>query len=66
MTQKYLTRIYTDPGHPASFSGPAKLKRVVNREGKIKVSRKDIDSFLEKQARIMLTDLLTPLFAADI
>ena len=48
-TEKYLTRIYTDPGHPASFSGPAKLKRVVDREGKVKVSRKDIDSFLEKQ-----------------
>ena len=62
MTQKYLTRIYTDLGHPASFSGPAKLKRVVHRVGKIKVSRKDIDSFLEKQDSYNVNRPVRPTF----
>ena len=47
--EKYLTRIYTDPSHPASFSGPSKLKQVVDREGKFKISKGDIKAFLEKQ-----------------
>ncbi|MCG7874885.1 MAG: DDE-type integrase/transposase/recombinase [Candidatus Thiodiazotropha endolucinida] len=47
--EQYLQKVYTDPGHPASFSGPAKLKQVLDREGRIKVSKKDISSFLEKQ-----------------
>lgn len=47
--EKYLSKIYIDPSHPASFSGPTKLKEVVDREGKSKISKKDIVSFLEKQ-----------------
>ena len=47
--EKYLSKIYIDPSHPASFSGPTKLKEVVDREGKFKISKKDIVSFLEKQ-----------------
>ncbi|MEW8544139.1 MAG: integrase core domain-containing protein [Candidatus Thiodiazotropha sp.] len=47
--EKYLDHIYTDPSHPASFSGPAKIKQIVDREGKFKISKKDILSFLEKQ-----------------
>ncbi|MEW8544955.1 MAG: DDE-type integrase/transposase/recombinase [Candidatus Thiodiazotropha sp.] len=47
--EKYLAKIYTDPSHPASFSGPAKLKQIVDREGKYKISQKDISSFLQKQ-----------------
>ena len=47
--EKYLAEIYTDPSHPASFSGPAKLKQIIDREGKYKISRKDIRLFLEKQ-----------------
>ena len=48
-TEKYLAKIYTDPSHPASFSGSSKLKQVADRQGKYKVSRKDINSFLETQ-----------------
>lgn len=47
--EKYLAKIYSDPSHPASFSGPAKLKQVVDREGKYNISWKDITSFLETQ-----------------
>lgn len=47
--EKYLKKIYTDPSHPGSFSGPAKLKQVVDREGKHKISAKEISAFLEKQ-----------------
>lgn len=46
---EYLERIYTDPSHPASFSGPRRLKREVDREGRFKISRKEIVSFLESQ-----------------
>ena len=47
--ENYLAKIYTDPSHPACFSGPAKLKQIVDQEGKFKISRKEIISFLEKQ-----------------
>lgn len=47
--EKYLEKIYTDPSHTGSFSGPAKLKQVIDREGKYKITNKDIISFLEKQ-----------------
>ena len=47
--EQYLTKIYTDPSHPASFSGPSKLKQVVDREGEYKIGRRDIKAFLEKQ-----------------
>ncbi|MEW8548258.1 MAG: DDE-type integrase/transposase/recombinase [Candidatus Thiodiazotropha sp.] len=47
--ENYLAKIYTDPSHPASFSGPAKLKQIVDREGKYNISRKNISTFLEKQ-----------------
>ena len=47
--ENYLATIYTDPSHPACFSGPAKLKQIVDQEGKFKISRKEIISFLEKQ-----------------
>ena len=47
--EKYLLKIYTDPKHPASFSGPSKLKQIVDREGKYNISRKDINAFLESQ-----------------
>jgi transposase InsO family protein len=47
--QDYLKRIYTDPSHPASFSGPARLKREVDREGKYDISTREIKTFLESQ-----------------
>ena len=47
--KEYLAHIYIDPSHPASFSGPAKLEQIVDREGKFKISKKDILLYLEKQ-----------------
>jgi transposase InsO family protein len=46
---QYLRNIYTNPSHPASFTGPEKLKQVVDREGIRDISRKKIRSFLLKQ-----------------
>jgi transposase InsO family protein len=47
--REYLNRIYTDPSHAASYSGPQRLKREIDREGKFKVDRKEILSFLESK-----------------
>lgn len=46
---EYLKRIYTDPKHPGSFSGPDKLLKVTRNDGLFKVTRKDIRKFLESQ-----------------
>ena len=47
--EEYLTKIYTDPSKPGSFSGPEKLLEVVKKEGLHKISRDEIKTFLEKQ-----------------
>ncbi|XP_053372970.1 uncharacterized protein LOC128546459 [Mercenaria mercenaria] len=46
---EYLHRIYTDPSHPASFSGPDRLKREADREGKFEFSKREVKTFLESQ-----------------
>ncbi|XP_060555221.1 uncharacterized protein LOC132716081 [Ruditapes philippinarum] len=46
---EYLKRIYTDPSHPASFGGKQRLKRETDREGKFKLTNKEIADFLESQ-----------------
>ena len=46
---EYLTSIYTTTGHPASFSGPKKLRFIANKEGKFHFSEKEIQNFLETQ-----------------
>jgi hypothetical protein len=33
----YLKKIYLDPKHPASFSGPQKLYNVIKHEGKYNI-----------------------------
>lgn len=47
--EEYLKRIYTTPQHPASFSGPEKLRQVTQKEGLFNISRSDIRKFLETQ-----------------
>ena len=47
--EKYLNKIYYDPAHPASFAGPQKLQKVVQREGKYKIGLHNIRKFLHKQ-----------------
>ncbi|XP_053374868.1 uncharacterized protein LOC128547146 [Mercenaria mercenaria] len=51
MTQweNYLKRIYFDPSHPASFSGPQKLYKVVKEEGKFNIGMHRIRKFLHDQ-----------------
>ena len=46
---EYLKRIYTDPFNTAAFTGPDKLKRGIDREGKRKISKREILAFLQKQ-----------------
>ena len=40
--EKYLRDIYLDPSHPASFSNPHTLYKVVKKEGKHKISHSQI------------------------
>lgn len=47
--EEYLKRIYTTPGHPASFCGPEKLRQITKKEGLFRISRDDIRKFLETQ-----------------
>ena len=44
--KQYLTDIWTNPKHPASFSGPGKLYDYVKKEGKFKNSLRSINQFL--------------------
>ncbi|XP_053395619.1 uncharacterized protein LOC128555806 [Mercenaria mercenaria] len=46
---QYLKRIYSDPNHPGSFSGPGKLKQVIDHEGKRDISLGKIKHFLQGQ-----------------
>ena len=52
MTQKqkqdYVTKIWTNPEHPAAFSGPDKLYRVIRNEGKFNIGRGTVKKILGK------------------
>ena len=43
---KYLTDIYTTPGHPGAFAGPEKLYEIVKQEGRYKIGKTKIRKFL--------------------
>ena len=45
--EKYLEQIYFDPKHPGSFQGVKTLYDVVKKEGKYKISHKQIKNWLE-------------------
>lgn len=47
--EDYLKTIYYDPAHPASFAGPQKLYKVVQREGQYKIGMHKIRRFLHNQ-----------------
>ena len=47
--EDYLASIYYDPRHPASFAGPKKLHRVVQKEGKHNISLYKIKKWLQSQ-----------------
>ena len=46
---KYMTDIWTDPQHPAAFTGLEKLYQIIRKEGRFKIGRGTIKKFLEKQ-----------------
>ena len=46
---QYLSSIYYDPSHPASYSGLDKLYRVVKKEGKFPITRKALREWLKSQ-----------------
>ena len=54
--EEYLNKIYYDPAHPASFAGPQKLQKVVQREDKYKIGLHNIRKFLLKQDAYPLED----------
>ena len=45
----YLSAIYYDPEHPASFSGEDKLYRAVKEEGRYRISHKKLKKWLGSQ-----------------
>ena len=47
--EKYLRDIYLDPSHPAGFSNPRTLYKVVKKEGKHKISHSQIKKWIQKQ-----------------
>ena len=47
--EDYLQKIYYDPSHPASYEGLNNLYNEVKKEGKFKISHKQIKEWLEKQ-----------------
>ena len=47
--QHYLESLWTDPKHPASYTGPFKLYQFVKKEGKFKIGLRRIKQFLSNQ-----------------
>mgnify|MGYP001305146195 CR=1 FL=1 len=47
--ETYLSKIYHNPKHPASYSGVAKLYGFIKKDGKYKISRKQVRDWLSKQ-----------------
>ena len=53
--KKYLEKIYFDPSHAGSFSGPTKLYNVVKAEGKFRIGQYRIAKWLRDQEAYSLT-----------
>ena len=53
--KKYLSSIYYDVNHPASYAGPQKLYKTVSEEGKFKLSKRHIKQWLQDQEAFSLT-----------
>ena len=47
--EDYLRRIYYDPSHPASYEGEKVVYDAVKREGKYKISHKQVREWLQNQ-----------------
>ena len=44
--KQYLQNVWSNPSHPAAFSGPDKLYKFVKKEGKYKIGLPSINKFL--------------------
>ena len=53
--KQYLSSIYFDTTHPASYAGPSKLYNIVSKEGKFKIGRHRIHQWLQDQEAYSLT-----------
>ena len=53
--KEYLSSIYYDTNHPASYAGPQKLHKVVASEGKFKLGKRRIKQWLQDQEAFSLT-----------
>ena len=47
--EEYLSKIYFNPSHPASYEGPRRLYDFVQKEGKYRLSHGQIKKWLQKQ-----------------
>ena len=47
--EKYLSKIYLDPAHPASFGNPQRLYQSVKKEGKYNISHSKIKKWIQNQ-----------------
>ena len=53
--KQYLSSIYFDAKHPASYAGPDKLYKIVSQEGKFKLGRHRIKQWLQDQEAYSMT-----------
>ena len=47
--RKYVLKIWTDPAHPAAFTGPEKLYTVIRKEGKYNIGLGTIKKILSNK-----------------
>ena len=47
--EDYLRRLYYDPGQPSSYTSPEKLYQTIKKEGKFKISRGKLKTWLQGQ-----------------
>ena len=53
--KRYLSSIYFDVKHPASYAGAGKLYKIVSNEGKFKIGRRQIQRWLQYQEAYSMT-----------
>ena len=57
--QEYVEAMYTDPEHPASYSGLDKLYRVIKEDGRFRITRKKRIRYTDRRAGDILAGELS-------
>ena len=63
--EKYLDKIYANPRHPGSFSGPEKLYQAVKNEGKFRIGRSRIRKWLQGNSTYTFNRIAHKVFARN-